>query len=87
MSAEMDEEMGFSFEPDYDLAKCSVCGQIQKELCAELVVTEDGDEDVLIACEEYINMIRNADKYEPNKEYILLCSAVVETSLKEVETN
>ena len=80
MSAEIDEQEGTIFtSDDYELAACSVCGKVLREMSVDFVMTDEGEE-LVVACDQYISMLQNAEKYEPNKEYVLPCSAIISTA-------
>jgi len=79
MTAEQDMMESSGVQYGYERVACDMCGKVLREMSVEFVETDEGEE-VIVACDAYIDMMRNPEAYEPNKEYLLPCRAIVSTA-------
>lgn len=80
MTAERDIMESSGIQYGYERVACDMCGKVMREMSVEFVETDMGEE-VIVACDAYIDMVRNPEVYEPNKEYLLPCQAIVSTAI------
>lgn len=71
-------EMVMDWVRGNEIIECTMCGQIMDEMTVTMV-KDDAGIGAVVACDNYTTMMLNQDRYEPNKEYILPCTAVVST--------
>lgn len=80
MTAERDMMESAGVHHGYERVACDMCGKVLREMSVEFFETDMGEE-VIVACDAYIDMMRNPDAYEVNKEYLLPCQAIVSTAI------